>query len=612
MGSAGQVLMWSICPLFFRRRAVALARLPYNSGCRLIELYSPGMSMAGASKLMWPLALLAALPLLLSGCGSNSDPNAATQFRPVDDDEPPAKTVRPKLPDEESIHAVSPERAQSKKPGPTSSPANSVGKGETSRASEPEETEPSDDPALTGPAGAKVRLVRSVLHPLLQSLQSQPPASEKAKQKVLQQLQEVMVATEEILADEKASLESRDEALLARLQVVSVMLQIGLEKEQDAKDMLRQAATDLAQDADSSRYKTLGRVQLFQIHVMEVLQLQPADAGEVLTALDTLLEAGGDVDVIRQQVIPLVMQLERFGYAKEGVAGLGKIGDHFAGSKDPQESLLGKRMQVSALFGKLRGGEGDTEKVGDEIVAKCKEILADTNAEPNGMALLHQLAHAQAGETPILATNLYNLIEETYAEHGEAKVADKAKELVANGRKRMSLVGKPLSVMGVLVGGKAFDWNDYQGKVVLLHFWTLTNEPSLQDLSNIDRLHRKYRGRDLRIVGVNLDKDEKKVEELFETQQLPWATVTGEQASQRGFQHPTAKACGVIAEALPFSVLIGKDGKVVATGLQGPVLDEAIVKLLTAENDEPKEKTDDKPKESDSETEPDAQPDESK
>jgi hypothetical protein len=269
-------------------------------------------------------------------------------------------------------------------------------------------------------------------------------------------------------------------------------------------------------------------------------------------------------------------------------------------------------LQVSGLVGKLRSGEGDAAVLGDELVAKSREIVEATQADRGGINLLFQLAHAQEGDFPDVAGKLYDLIEEKYAEHGEIEVADKAKELVASGRQRLGLVGKPLTITGVLVGGDPFDWTEYQGKVVLVHFWALPSKASRQNLSNVESLHRKYHDRGLKIVGVNLDLNVKEVQEFFEFQPVSSPTVTGEKPSQRGFKHPAAKECGVIAEALPFSVLVGKDGKVVATGLQGPVLDEAIVKLLTAEDDEPKEKTDDKPKESDSETESDAQPDESK
>jgi hypothetical protein len=574
--------------------------------------------MVGASKVLWSLALSAALPLLLSGCGSKSDPNATTQFRPVDDEAPPteagsaAKSSQPadEMATKPDIGQAAPAKTSAAtKPPPSSTSKSATGKGATSKsatgkgatgksatgkgATSKAEAAPSDDPALTGSSGAKVRRIRSLMDSLNGELEGD--TREAKEQFLLDKLQQTMQAAEEVVADGKAPAAARDEALFARFQVASMMM-MKAGQDEETKELLGQVAADLA-TAEDTQLATLGRVQLFKLHVVDVLKLQPADAQEVLTALDTLLEAGGDVDIITREVMPLVTQLEQFGYGKEGVMAIAKIGDHFAASKDPKEALLGKQLQVSGLVGKLRGGEGDAAALGDELVAKTREIVEAAPTDRGGINLLFQLAHAQEGDFPDLAGKLYDLIEEKYAEHGDEKTAAKAKELVVSGRQRLSLVGKPLAITGVLVGGDPFDWTEYQGKVVLVHFWAISSKASLQDLSEKDGLHRKYQGRGLNLVGVNLDLNVKQVEQLFEAQQLPWPTVTGGKPSERGFKHPAAKACGVIAEALPFSVLVGKDGKVVAAGLQGPPLDEAIVKLLAVDGEAPqeKDKSDDKP-----------------
>lgn len=576
--------------------------------------------MVGALKSLWPLALLAALPLLVTGCGNNAGPSADTKFRPVDEEDEPAKPAtvdeieksnaqRDAALDRDAI-SIGDEPGSPKPAKERTTPGKApAGKTSGKKAAPPPAGKgtkaASDDPAVAGPTGDKVRLVRS----LLRALGSEPVGNTQQEQiqNLMEQMQEITVTADEILAVEKAPAEAHDEALLAKFQVASMMLQYNLIKE--AKEMLSEAAEGLA-GASNPQYATLGRVQLFKIHAMDVLQLQPRDAKEVLTALDTLLEAGGDVDVITREVIPLIMQLERLGYPKEGVAALEKIGDHFAASEKPNESLVGKQLQVSALVGKLRSGEGDADKIGKEILAKSKEILAATESDVGGIGLLHQLARGQEGDAPELSGKLYDLIEETYAEHSDSAAAERAKELVADGRQRLGLPGKPLEVTGVLVGGDPFDWTEYQGKVVLVHFWALSNQASLQDLSNMDRLYRQYHERGLEVVGVNLDKDVKQVEDLFAVQKLPWPTVTGAQAAQRGANHPTAKASGVAVESLPYSVLIGADGKVVAAGLQSPLLDEAIVKLLPAPEDPPADKDakEEDPAKSDEKTTDDEKP----
>ena len=588
--------------------------------------------MFGAMRLLWPLFLflVAALPLVFIGCGSTADPNANTQFRPIDDEEPAAGrenaagkekaskasgTAKPPIAGDQipaeprPVEGATAKKTGSPKPSGTGKSTANSGNKSPDRAQEATEKASSGDPAVAGPTGTKVRRMRKLLEAMGGKLEGE---TQQAKmQYLLGLMQQAVVSADGIIADAKAPSEARDEALAMKYQVALMMTQGGLDK--DAREMLTQAATDLV-TAKNVQLASLGRVQLFELHVEEVLKSQPADAAEVLTALDTLLEADVDVGIMVQRVIPLVSQLERIGYRKDGVAAIAKIGAHYADSKDSDEALIGKQLQISGFIGALRGGDGDAAELGDKIVDTAKELVEATNKDPGAIKLIHQLATDQAGEFPKISTRLYDLIEEEFGENSDAKIADQAKEIVASGRQRLDLVGKPLTVAGQVVGGEPFDWSEYQGKAVLVHFWSVRNQASLQDISEKIRLHRKYARRGLNIIGVNADLDVGEVENFLNAQPQPlsWPIVTGENPSQRGFKHPTAQACGVIAEALPFTVLIGMDGKIAAAGLQGRSLDEAIVKVLAAKDDEPQEKSDDKPQQDKSEPDADTENSESK
>lgn len=572
--------------------------------------------MFGALRLWWPLILLAALPLMLIGCGGSADPNAATQFRPVDDDEQVAgkgdeeatsSSAKPPLAPDQI--PTNPRPSQSEAAKNTTSPKTS-GAGKSTKtpgkksAAEPVDQDPGNDPALAGPTGAKVKRMRKLLGSLGGQIEGE---TQQAKiEHLLGLMQQAATTADEIIADSKAPPAAKDESLAVKYQIALMMTEGGLDK--DAREMLSQAATDLT-GAENVQLASLGRVQLFELHMEDVIKSQPADAADVLTALDTLLEAGVDVNLVVQRVLPLVSQLERIGYPKDGVAAIAKIGAHYADSKDPNEAMIGKQLQISGFLGALRSGEGDVAELGDKVVATAKDLVESTNNDPGAINLINQLANNQSGEYPEVSTRLYDLLEEKFAENKDPKIADKAKELVANGRKRLSLVGAPLSVTGEVVGGDPLDWSKYEGKVVLVHFWSVDNQPSLQDLADKVRLHRKYSRRGLNIIGVNLDMKVGDVEGFLDAQPQPlsWPTVTGENPSQRGFKHPAAQACAVTADSLPFTVLVGKDGKIAAAGLQGRTLDEAIVKVLAPADEQPPQDADDKPKDEKTEPEADAE-----
>ena len=528
----------------------------------------------------WPIqAFACTVFLVIAGCGGGADPNAATQFRTVDED--PATPAKPAP--KTSVTANKTTRVENSETASVDDPIARPGKPKLTKKDRPQAKQAAGDEgdaALAGPTADKVRLIRTIL----QSLEREQPGKRRN-----QQVQQAIETAEQILAVEEAPPEARDEALLARFQVSSLLMQENPDNQ--SKEMLTAAATDLAQ-ASSPQMATLGRVQLFKIHALDVLQLKPADAQEVVTALRTLLDEGGDAEIIAQGVIPLIMQLEQIGYPQDGVAALSMVGDHFAASEKQSESLLGKQLQLSALVGKLRDSQAeDKETLSADIVAKAQGFVEATKADPGALELLYRLAHFQESEAPELAGQLYDLIEKSYGEHSDVKVASKARSLIDGGRTRMKLVGQPLAVEGVLIGGKPFDWQKYQGKVVLVHFWAISppanTQASLQDLSNIQRTFKKYGERGLKIIGINVDDEVEELAEQFEKQPLAWPNVVGADNTQRGVNHPTAKEVGVTLEAVPLTVLIDADGNVAAVGLQGPALDEAIVKLLPTGDKQP-------------------------
>jgi hypothetical protein len=561
------------------------------------------------------LVLLSSVSALLSssGCGGAPQPQPSA-FRPVEEDDSGSS----KQSNTTGNSSKQPsEEVGVEEPAKTNRSPNSSGTGGSkavsgnstsseakpkSRDKSPEGAPPRSkgkDPALQGPTSDKVRLLRS--------LGEAEPKGNTQQQKIqnfLAQMEERLEVAGEILNAENAPPEARDEALVARVQIAATMLQL---QQKDAEKFLKQAAADLL-EAHDPNIATLGRVQLYMMHVQEVLDLKPEKATEVVKGLQTLLDAGGSLDVFAQQVLPIANRLEAAGYVDDALDFLTLFGDHFAASEKPQEALMGKQVQVSALVGRFRSGKGDKAELGQQIMAKIKELLAETKSDPNALAMLQPLAVGQESDAPELSGEIYDLIEKTFGDHENGKVAELAKELVENGRKRLALVGKPLEITGVKLNGDAFDWSEYQGKPVYVLFWTLSDR-SFPDLSRAIQLQDRYGKRGLKVVTVNLDKDRDQVAEFMQQQpqEFPLVIVVGEDAKHRAFQFPAAKACGLSPELVPFGVLIGADGKVLMTHARGQRLEEELSKLLPApEQSEPgdSEKSDDDKPSPPSEQEP--------
>ncbi|MBM3430781.1 MAG: TlpA family protein disulfide reductase, partial [Bacteroidetes bacterium] len=131
------------------------------------------------------------------------------------------------------------------------------------------------------------------------------------------------------------------------------------------------------------------------------------------------------------------------------------------------------------------------------------------------------------------------------------------------------ILAKPLK------GKKTMKLSDLKGKVVLIDFWASWCGPCRRENPNVVKTYEKYEKDGFTILSVSLDNDKAKWLEAIEKDKLIWPYHVSDLG---GWNSKVARMYEV--SSVPFTVLLGKDGKIIKTNLRGPALEAELVKIF--------------------------------
>jgi peroxiredoxin len=205
----------------------------------------------------------------------------------------------------------------------------------------------------------------------------------------------------------------------------------------------------------------------------------------------------------------------------------------------------------------------------EKAIKTCDKTMEEFKDDKNLIKLLtYEKSEAlvdmgKIKEAKKLLDNLKKLVSKREARH------------IAMFKKTIDTIGKPAKEFNEKdMQGKEFSLKKYKGKYILLDFWATWCGPCRRELPNIKEIWEKYKNKDFVILGVSLDTSRKKLEKFLEKEQINWPQYF----DAKGWKNKIAKLYNV--RAIPFTVLIDKEGKVKYVDLRGVKLKYALKKLF--------------------------------
>jgi peroxiredoxin len=122
--------------------------------------------------------------------------------------------------------------------------------------------------------------------------------------------------------------------------------------------------------------------------------------------------------------------------------------------------------------------------------------------------------------------------------------------------------------------GKEIALSSLRGKIVLVDFWASWCGPCRKENPNVRKIYADYHSKGFEVFSVSLDKDKSAWTKAIADDKLTWTHV-----SDLGYWQSSVVPLYDI-KGIPMTVLLDKEGKIVAKNLRGEQLAAKVAELL--------------------------------
>lgn len=113
-----------------------------------------------------------------------------------------------------------------------------------------------------------------------------------------------------------------------------------------------------------------------------------------------------------------------------------------------------------------------------------------------------------------------------------------------------------------------------RGKIVLIDFWASWCGPCRKEMPNVIKAYAKYKSKGFEIYGVSLDQDKARWEEAIAKDGITWPQVS----DLKMWSSSVVRQYNI--QGIPYTVLLDREGKIIAKNLRGEELEEKLASIL--------------------------------
>lgn len=227
-----------------------------------------------------------------------------------------------------------------------------------------------------------------------------------------------------------------------------------------------------------------------------------------------------------------------------------------------QQGLQNQFMEASANFVEYRNSYIERNKNSAALIAVIDQINPESELD-----LLKEISASLSATMPNspYTSNVKNYLVNLELEKEKAAKRDKLIE-IGNVAPELDFPTPE---------GNNIQLSSLRGKVVLIDFWASWCKPCRAENPNVVATYHKYKDKGFDVFSFSLDKEKAAWVKAIEQDGLVWKN----HASDLKFWQ-TAAIDLYGFQGIPFTVLIDREGKIVAKGLRGPALEAKLLEVL--------------------------------